>query len=135
MLDWDFILSLRNDDKFRPYFYDQHIISKNEHYEYLTKQLTNKNFNNWIITYNSKDVGYIRILNNDVSIMILKKFHNKSIGTNALRLLENKAKDLGIKKLIGRIMIDNKKSENIFKKNNYKLKIFWYEKSLDDVDV
>ena len=135
MLDWDFILSLRNDDKFRPYFYDQHIISKNEHYEYLTKQLTNKNFNNWIITYNSKDVGYIRILNNDVNIMILKKFHNKSIGTNALRLLENKAKDLGIKKLIGRIMIDNKKSENIFKKNNYKLKMFWYEKSLEDVDV
>lgn len=130
MSDWDFILSLRNDDKFRPYFYDQHIISKNEHYEYLTKQLTNKNLNNWIITYNLKDVGYIRILNNDVSIMILKKFHNEGIGTDALRLLENKAKDLGIEKLIGRIMIDNKKSENIFKKNNYKLKMFWYEKEI-----
>ena len=41
--DWDLILKLRNSDEFRTYFYNQHIISKKEHYDYLTKQKNNPN--------------------------------------------------------------------------------------------
>ena len=36
--DWNYILSLRNNDKFRENFYQQHRISKTEHFEYLIKQ-------------------------------------------------------------------------------------------------
>ena len=129
--DWDYILSLRNEDEFRPNFYEQHVISKKEHYDYLEKQLENPLFFNWIICNDSQDVGYVRILDSDVSIIIDKKSQAMSIGTTAIRLLESKAKSLGIKKLVGRMMVENTKSEKIFRKNNFKLKMYWYEKNLD----
>jgi len=129
--DWDFILLLRNTEEFSSFFNEQHIISKKEHHDYLTKQKSNPNFFNWIICFNSENVGYIRILDNDVSIILDEKYHGQGIGTSAIKLLENEAKLLGIKKLIGKMMIDNKKSEKIFLNNNFKLKMYWYEKNLD----
>jgi len=128
--DWDYILRLRNNKDYRQFFYNQKIISKKEHYEYLTKQKSNPNFVNWIITYGINDAGYLRILKDDVSIMIEKKYNNKGIGTTALQLLEKEAKKLGIKKLVGRVMIHNKSSKKIFLKNSYKLRMYWLEKDL-----
>jgi len=128
--DLDYILNLRNNEQFRSYFYSQHNISKKEHYQFLMKQDNNPNFFNWIICYKSKDVGYVRILDNDVSIMIDEKFQRKGIGSQALSLLEDEAKEHGIGKLIGKIMIHNEKSEKIFLKNGYKLKMLWYEKDI-----
>ena len=90
--DWNYILNLRNNDKFRENFYQQHKISKTEHFEYLNKQKSNPNFFNWIICYGKNDVGYIRILDNDVSIIIDEKFHNRDIGSKSLKLLETEAK-------------------------------------------
>jgi len=129
--DWDYILNLRNDPRFSPFFYNQKKITKKEHYQYLEKQKKNSNFFNRIICYGKKDVGYIRILDNDVSIIVDQKFHSKGIGVNALKILEENARSLGIKKLIGKVMIDNKSSQKIFLKNKYKLKMYWYEKQLD----
>ena len=128
--DWDYILNLRNNREFRTFFYDQHVITKKEHYKYLQKQKTNKHFFNWVIYYGNTNVGYLRILNNDVSIIIDTKYHNKRIGTKALRLLENEAKKLRIKKLVGRVMIHNKSSARIFERNGYKLIMYWYEKKI-----
>ena len=101
--DWDFILKIRNEEKYRMYFYEQKKISKEEHYEYLKKMSTNSNFFNWIICYDSKDVGYIRILNEDISIMMDLEFNGKGLGTKALKLVENKARENGIKKLVGKV--------------------------------
>ena len=128
--DWNYILNLRNNDKFRENFYQQHKISKTEHFEYLNKQKSNPNFFNWIICYGKNDVGYIRILDNDVSIIIDEKFHNRDIGSKSLKLLETEAKSLGITKLVGRVMYENKSSKKIFQKNNYKLKMYWLEKEI-----
>ena len=128
--DWNYILNLRNNDKFRENFYQQHKISKTEHFEYLNKQKSNPNFFNWIICYGKNDVGYIRILDNDVSIMIDEKFHNLDIGSKSLKILEIEAKSLGITKLVGRVMNENKSSKKIFQKNNYKLKMYWFEKEI-----
>jgi len=130
--DWDYILKLRNDKDFRSNFYDTHNISRKEHYEYLKKKESNPNFFNWIISYDDKDVGYLRILNSDVSIIIDRAYHEKGIGTKALRLLEKEAKKIGIKKLVGKVMVHNKNSEKIFVKNDYKLLMYWYEKVLGD---
>ena len=47
-----------------------------------------------------------------------------------LKLLEIEAKKLGITKLIGLVRIDNKGSEKIFQKNDYQLKLNWFEKEL-----
>ena len=129
--DWDYILRLRNKDKFRLNFYDQHQISKQEHYDYLQKQQKNPNFFNWIICLDNENVGYVRILDNDVSIILDDKYHGQGIGTRAINLLEHEAKLLGIKKLVGKIMIDNKKSKKMLLNNNFKLKMYWYEKNLD----
>ena len=128
--DWDFVLDLRNEKDFRKYFQNQKHIEKNEHYEYLNKQKNNTNFFNWIICDNSEDVGYVRILDNDVSIMIKPSHHGKGIGTDAMRLVEIEAQKLGIKYLIGKMMIFNKKSEKIFVNNGFELKMYWYEKQM-----
>ena len=128
--DWDFVLDLRNEKDFRKYFQNQKHIEKNEHYEYLNKQKNNPNFFNWIICDNSEDVGYVRILDNDVSIMIKPSHHGKGIGTDAMRLVEIEAQKLGIKYLIGKMMIFNKKSEKIFVNNGFELKMYWYEKQI-----
>ena len=129
--DWDYILKLRNFEEFKKNFYNQEIILKNEHYDYLKKQKINPNFVNWIICYGEKDVGYVRILDCDVSIIIDKKYQNKGIATKALIVIENEAKKIGIKKLVGRIMVHNKSSKKIFTENNYKLKMWWYEKKIE----
>ena len=128
--DWNYILLLRNNEEYRSFFNEQHIILKNEHYSYLTKQASNKNFFNWIICLNQKDVGYIRILNNDISIIIDKRYHGQGIGTVAIQLVELEAKKLGITTLVGRVMVDNLSSKKIFLKNNFELKMYWFEKNL-----
>jgi len=130
--DWDYILKLRNSKEFRNNFYQKHTISKKEHYDYLKRQESNPDFYNWIICYDNNDAGYIRILANDISIMIEPKFHNKGIGTKAVQLIEKEAKKLGIRKLVGKVMVDNKTSEKIFIKNHYNLLMYWYEKDLND---
>lgn len=128
--DWDYILTLRNNKKFRNNFNTQHKISKKEHYDYLQNQTPNPNFFNWIICYGKNDAGYVRILDNDVSIIIDEKFHNMNIGSTSLQLLEIKAKSLGLTKLVGRVMCENKSSKKIFQKNNYELKMYWFEKTI-----
>lgn len=128
--DWDFILKLRNENEFKKYFQNQKYIEKNEHYNYLKKQKENPNFFNWIICENSNDVGYVRILNNDVSIMVESSHHGKGVGTNAIKLVEIEAKKLGVSYLVGKMMIFNKKSEKIFLNNGFELKMHWYEKQL-----
>jgi len=128
--DWDFILNLRNKKEFKKYFHNQENIIKKDHYEYLNKQKNNSNFFNWIICDNSNDVGYVRILDNDISIMIKPSYHGKGIGTDVIKLVEIEAKKLGIKYLIGKMMIFNKKSEKIFANNGFKLKMYWYEKDI-----
>ena len=128
--DWDYILKLRNSTYVQLQMYTKHKITKSEHYEYLKKQKRNQNFVNWMICLDSKNVGYVRVLDNDVSIMIEKKYHGKGIGTTTILLLEKEAKKFGIKKLVGRVMIDNEKSKQIFLNNDYKLKMYWYEKKL-----
>ena len=127
--DWDYIMLLRN-QAYDNFYHQNKPLIKKEHYIYLKKQKLNPKFFHWIIVKNDKDVGYVRLLNEDVSIIIDKKSQDKKIGTGALELLEIEAKKLEIKKLIALVLINNKKSEKIFVKNEYKLKQLWYEKEL-----
>jgi RimJ/RimL family protein N-acetyltransferase len=127
--DWNFILKLRND--FFHFFYQQtNPLEIDEHYEYMRKQSTNLNFHHWIIQFEKKDVGYARILNNDVGIMVEKQFQNKGIASEALKLIETEAISLGLKKLVSIIAKDNVSSMKIFEKNKYSLKQYWLEKDI-----
>ena len=127
---WDFILKIRNEN-FEMFYKQKTPITKEEHYRYLQKQQSNKKFHHWIICYGNETAGYVRILDNDVGIIIDNKFQNKGIATNALKLVEKTALDLGINKLVALVKVENKNSKKLFKQNNFNLKMYWYEKYIE----
>ena len=100
----------------------------------MNKQKYNPNFHQWIATDGKDDVGYIRILDQDIKIMVEKIFQTKGIGTIMLKLVEENAKKIGIKKLKAVVMAGNESSKKIFIKNNYKLRYESFEKELVDND-
>jgi len=126
---WDFILDLRNED-FSNFYHQEKPLTKEDHYSYLSTQETNPNFHHWIIIYQSQNIGYVRIKDNDVGIMIQEKYQNKGLATLALKLVEEKARELGIKKLIALVKPENLGSKKIFLKNNFEEKMHWLEKDL-----
>ena len=128
--DWNFVLKLRNE--FYEYsFYEQNEpILKDDHYKYMNKQETNPNFHQWVAFDGKNDVGYIRILDQDINIMVEKEFQSKGIGTIMLNLVEKKALSLGIKKLKAIVIAGNESSKKIFIKNNFKLIIHSFEKDI-----
>lgn len=127
--DWNFIMNLRN-DLYKFFYIQKKPLTKKEHYSYMKKQSKNPDFYHWMIRYEQNDVGYVRILNNDVGIMIKKEFQNKGIASHVLKLVEKEAKKIGLKKLIALISVKNKPSMKIFTKNNYSLKMYWLEKEI-----
>ena len=127
--DWDFILELRN--QFYSMFYSQITsLTRKEHYNYMEKQKSNSGFHHWLICIDDLPVGYVRILDNDVGIMIKKEFQKLGIASKALKLTEYKAKNLQIKKLVALIMTQNGDSINLFTKNGFEHKMNFYEKNL-----
>jgi len=127
--DWDAILELRN-DFYQNFYLQKEPIPKQEHYQYLKEQQANPNFHHWMIMADNKIAGYVRIKENDIGIIVKKDFQNLGIGSISLKLAEQKAKELGLTKLIGLIKVKNLSSEKAFRKNNYELKMLWFEKNL-----
>ena len=94
----------------------------------MKKQIKNKKFKQWIVVKNKIDVGYIRILDGDVSILLREEYQGKGFGTQILKLLE---KQLSIpRKLIAIINSDNISSIKAFENAGYKLKTMTYEKNI-----
>lgn len=129
--DWDTILDLRNQFYLESFVLQDRPLTKMEHYEYMENQLSNPNFHQWMGIMNNDVVGYIRILELEINILVLKKYQNKGVGTKMLELLENEAMKLNIKKLRASVRVDNLSSKQLFQKNNYKLKMYLFEKSFE----
>ncbi len=129
--DWDYILELRNHFFKDDFVEQQNVLTKKEHYDYMEKQKFNTDFHQWISTDGEKNVGYIRLLEDDVSIMVDQKFQNEGIGTIMLRLMEKEAKKIGIKKIKALVRKNNFSSEKFFLKNNYQLKTLMFEKEIE----
>jgi RimJ/RimL family protein N-acetyltransferase len=127
--DWDFILELRNNDF--QYFYEQNEpISKEKHYQYMKIHSSKSYFHHWVISLNENNVGYIRIFNQDIGIMVKKEFQGKGIASKALELVEKEAKNLGIEKIIALVDPENFSSKKIFENNGYDLKLLRFEKEM-----
>ncbi len=123
--DWEFILELRN-SLFENFHKQNSPIKLKEHEKYMKTQVKNKKFWQWIITERDRDIGYIRILEEDVSILLKEEFQGKGFGTKALRKL---GKQSSIpRKLIGVIKVENISSIRSFEKAGYKLKTLIFEK-------
>ena len=129
--DWDYILELRN-NFFKDDFIEQKkILTKKEHYEYMKNQKSNTNFHQWISSDGKNNVGYIRLLKDDVSIMVDQKFQNKGIGTKMLELMEKEARKIGLKKIKALVRKNNFSIKKIFLKNNYNVTTLMFEKEIE----
>ena len=131
------IYEWRNLQEVRKVSLDDRKISWDEHIKFWNDYLKNKKGYAFIIEYNGIDCGVIRLdmkKNNkaEVSIIISPKFQGIGIGTKSLNLACKIARRLNIKGLTARIKPNNKKSINIFIKNNFKLKYNCYELELDN---
>lgn len=127
--DWDEILELRNE--FFQFFIEQKSpLSRESHYSYLEEKSKDLHFHHWMIICDQKIAGYVRIKENDIGIMVKKEFQNQGVGSIGLHLAEQKARELGIRKLVAFIREDNISSQKSFQKNDYELKILYYEKEL-----
>ena len=61
--DWNFILKIRNQSSSRIAFHDTYLTPFDIHKEYMIKLRDDPNSYQWIIIYNKKSVGYIKIIN------------------------------------------------------------------------
>ena len=129
--DWDIVLDLRNQFYLGSFVIQDRPLTKEEHYGYMEKQLGNPNFHQWIAIMDNNVVGYIRILDLEINILVVKEYQSRGIGTKMLQLLEDEARKLNIKKIRGSVRADNLSSKHLFQKNNYHLKTYWFEKSLE----
>ena len=122
--DWKFILHLRNLEDIRLAFHDSSIINDETHLKYMQKMEANPNFFQWIITYNKKDVGYIKIDGLVFGSMLLNKYRGKGIGKQAYASVFKKAKKLGLTKLTAQVKMDRETSIE------FEMKTGWIKKEI-----
>ena len=122
--DWKFILHLRNLEDIRLAFHDSSIINDETHLKYMQKMEANPNFFQWIITYNKKDVGYIKIDGLVFGSMLLNEYRGKGIGKQAYALVFKKAKKLGLTKLTAQVKMDRETSIE------FEMKTGWIKKEI-----
>jgi len=122
--DWKFILHLRNLEDIRLAFHDSSIINDETHLKYMQKMEANPNFFQWIITYNKKDVGYIKIDGLVFGSMLLNEYRGKGIGKQAYALVFKEAKKLGLTKLTAQVKMDRETSIE------FEMKTGWIKKEI-----
>jgi GNAT superfamily N-acetyltransferase len=104
--DWKFILKLRNQESSRLAFFNTSTVDCDTHVSYMTKLTNNPTDHHWIIVFDDKDVGYIKIVNTELGSNLLDGYRRKGIGTAAYKLVFEEAKKLGFKKLNAEVKID-----------------------------
>lgn len=92
----------------------------------------------YLILYKSKISGYIRLTKirtilkekNEISIAIIKNFHNTGMGSYALKLFEEEMKKIGITEIIANTDINNELGKRFFEKNDFNKTFIRYLKKL-----
>ena len=72
----------------------------------MAKLRDDPNSFHWVVMYDRKAVGYIKIVNSELGSFLLDGYKGKGIGTKAYKLIFNKAKQLGLKKLTATIKVE-----------------------------
>ena len=122
--DWKFILHLRNQEDVRLACHNTSIIDDETHLKYMQKMEANPNFFQWIITYNKKDVGYIKIDGLVFGSMLLNEYRGEGIGKQAYALVFKEAKKLGLTKLTAQVKMDRETSIE------FEMKTGWIKKEI-----
>lgn len=118
--DSKFLYGLRNSSEIRAASIKKKKISLKEHTKWFSLIKKNKNYNIYIINYNSKKIGYIRTLksnqSNLISIALKEKYRNKGVGSKSLLIFEKQKK---LKNLTAHVLKNNYKSLYFFFSCNY----------------
>ena len=122
--DWEFILHLRNQEEVRLASHDTSIIDDETHLKYMQEMTADKKKFHWIITYNKKDVGYIKIGDLEFGSMLLNDYRGRGIGKLAYALVFKEAKKLGFTKLTAQVKINRETSLE------FEMKTGWVKKSI-----
>lgn len=117
--DWQFILSVRNQEGVRMACHDTSVIDFKSHKKYMEKLEEDPGNYQWIITYDGREVGHTKIIGEEFGYMIMDGFRGKGIGTKFHELIFREAKRLGIKKLKDTIKVDNQVSLNLALKTGF----------------
>jgi L-amino acid N-acyltransferase YncA len=104
--DWDFILTIRNDQSVRDASYDTSIISKSDHFEYMKKINNDSKCYQWIITNDDENIGYVKLIHGDFGYVIKKEFRGKGFGTLLYKAVFSELKKIGIKRIFGYIKLN-----------------------------
>lgn len=127
--DWKFILSIRNQDSVRTTCHDTSKISYLTHMVYMKSLVNNPNAFHWIITFERKDVGYIKIIDLEFGSSIKDGYQGMGIGTKAYSLVFKEAKKLGLTKLTASVKIDRLTPLKFEEKTGWKKIGFDYKNS------
>ena len=122
--DWEFILHLRNQEEVRLASHDTSIIDDETHHKYMQKMTANEKIFHWIITYNKKDVGYIKIGDLEFGSMLLNDYRGRGIGKLAYALVFKEAKKLGLTKITAQVKINRETSLE------FEMKTGWVKKGI-----
>ncbi len=122
--DWDFILKIRNQKSSLVDFHDTSIVSNETHYKYMKKLRENTETFQWIIVFEGKDVGYIKIIETELGSNMLDGFRRKGIGTYAYKLVFEEARKKGLKKLTATVKI------NRITPLDFETKLGWVKKNI-----
>ena len=122
--DWEFILHLRNQEEVRLASHDTSIIDDETHLKYMQEMTVDKKKIHWIITYNKKDVGYIKIGDLEFGSMLLNDYRGRGIGKLAYALVFKEAKKLGLTKITAQVKINRETSLE------FEMKTGWVKKGI-----
>jgi L-amino acid N-acyltransferase YncA len=90
----------------------------------MTKITSNTTDHHWIVISDNKDVGYIKIVNNDLGSNLLSEYKRKGIGSAAYKLVFEEAKKIGLTKLTAQVKINRETSLE------FEMKTGWIKKEI-----
>lgn len=132
--DIDIIYSWRNHPEVRKMMFNSKPISLEEHRAFWGRLLDDKSALSFIILYGGEPVGVVRLERreeyHEVDVFVAPSAQGKGVGSEALGLVVNAAKENGIKKLGARIRNENAASHKAFLNNGFKEKYVYYERDI-----
>jgi RimJ/RimL family protein N-acetyltransferase len=117
--DWLFILEIRNEEEVRKVSFNSDIIDLASHIKYMKKLEKMSDVYHRIITLNGSGVGYIKVVNNDISYMVKKEFRGKGIMKSSFKIVFDDLKRLGKSKVKAAIMANNYPSLKLVEKAGF----------------
>ena len=121
--DWDILLEWRNDFFTKEMSFNSNRVTKDEHYEYLEKNQSNDNINQYVFIYNDLYVGTMKTDNSKkqsttLSYTINPKFRKKGYGKLMIYLFLFERKGV----FLCKVKKTNFASIKMCEWNNFKLK-------------